>query len=423
MNGFDDDDKGREGQAPQPPVPPDCDLTDFDYMPLDVARLRRSKQWLVAKRKPEVGFYALNLWLASWHEKPAASLEDDDDVLADAAMCPPARWKVVKADVMRGWTRCSDGRLYHVVVAEKALSAWIEKLGQRKSSEAGNAKRYKRTFDPVAYDAAILRAVAMLAKLDPHARIISRYRAQLAAAESDGAPEEAPDDPPKRSRRSPVGSTIGSPVGNGSGSQVKGRDIYTQKDKPSVCSPVPGAGTHSASGGDDPVSGISPDWHPGEAEYAIGRELGLTPALVDAAGRMHVEYWLARPDARRTPQAWALQFLERLRDVANDPKQRKRVEARMAKSAPKPAPVEGPPWWRETGARIAAAHPGHFRSYWATCEALDDGRTLVCRGGRTALEWLQDEGMRQARGLGLTLAVVAPAPSKIPAGIAIAGAA
>ena len=105
----------------EPLTPPDCDLRDFSFMPLDVSRLRRSKAWLKAKRNPALGFYLINLWTASWHEKPAGSLENDDDMLADLAMCDLSKWKKLKGDVLYGWVLCSDGRYYHPTVCEKAL--------------------------------------------------------------------------------------------------------------------------------------------------------------------------------------------------------------------------------------------------------------------------------------------------------------
>src|SRR5687767_3289068 len=111
-------------QLPQPLTPPDCNLRDFPFMPLHVHRVMGSKAWLKAKRKPALGFYMLNLWMASWHEIPASSLEDDDDVLCDKAMCSPEAWDDVRSAVLHGWVRCSDGRLYHPVVAEQALEAW-----------------------------------------------------------------------------------------------------------------------------------------------------------------------------------------------------------------------------------------------------------------------------------------------------------
>lgn len=128
-----------------PLVPPDCDLRDARFMPLEVERLRRSKAWLIAKRRPELGFYMMNLWMVSWHEVPTGSLEDDDDVLAHAAMCDPAKWEKVRATVLRGWIKGSDGRLYHPVVAEKARACWGERQAYRnRAAAAREAKRQKR---------------------------------------------------------------------------------------------------------------------------------------------------------------------------------------------------------------------------------------------------------------------------------------
>lgn len=131
-------------ELPEPLTPADCNLTDFAFMPLEIARLKQSKQWLIAKRRPEVGFYAINLWAAAWHQRPAASIENDDDVLADAAGCPPEKWPGVRDDVMRGWVRCADGRLYHPVVAQKALESWRSKLSQHHKRACERARKAKK---------------------------------------------------------------------------------------------------------------------------------------------------------------------------------------------------------------------------------------------------------------------------------------
>lgn len=128
-------------QLPEPLVLPGTDLTDYPYMPLYLERLRRSKAWLRAKRRPELGFYMLNLWAWSWHEIPASSVEDDDDVLADAAMCDPALWDEVRDEVMRGWVKCSDGRLYHPIVAELVHDVIA---GKQKASGKGREMAEKR---------------------------------------------------------------------------------------------------------------------------------------------------------------------------------------------------------------------------------------------------------------------------------------
>jgi hypothetical protein len=110
-------------------------------MPLEISRLRRSKAWLICKRRPELAFYMLNLWTASWHERPAGSLEDDDDVLADAAMCSPERWQEIKGEVLRGWAKCSDGRLYHSVVVEKVADAWHSRTMKRWQNECDRLRK------------------------------------------------------------------------------------------------------------------------------------------------------------------------------------------------------------------------------------------------------------------------------------------
>lgn len=118
-------------ELPEPLTPAEADLGDFRFMPLEVERLRTSRQWLLAKKNPEIGFYSINLWIAAWHERPAGSLEDDDDMLAELAMCSRRRWNRVRADVLRGWVKCRDGRLYHPVVCEKVREVWQEKLEHR----------------------------------------------------------------------------------------------------------------------------------------------------------------------------------------------------------------------------------------------------------------------------------------------------
>lgn len=129
---------------PDPLLPAEVDLRDFSWMPIEIHRLRRSKAWLMCKRKPELAFYMLNLWTACWHDTPAGSLEDDDDVLADLAMCEPTKWAKVRDQVLHGWIKASDGRLYHPVVAEKAQEAWAQKQAQRQRTEAARLAREQK---------------------------------------------------------------------------------------------------------------------------------------------------------------------------------------------------------------------------------------------------------------------------------------
>jgi hypothetical protein len=141
-----------QDEPPAPLTPPDCDLRSYPFMPLMISRLRRSKAWLKAKRRPELGFYMVNLWSAAWHDFPAGSLEDDDDVLADLAMCDPGKWLKLREFVMHGWVKCSDGRLYHPVVCEQANECWEGRQAYRsRLQKARDAKALKAgtTTDPV----------------------------------------------------------------------------------------------------------------------------------------------------------------------------------------------------------------------------------------------------------------------------------
>jgi hypothetical protein len=115
-------------QLPEPLVPADVDLRDFEFMPFSVARFRDSA--LVAEREPEEIVAAVLLWSASWHQVPASSLPDNDKQLARlAGYARSVRdFLKVKEGAMHGLMRCSDGRWYHSVVAEKAAEGWNAKV-------------------------------------------------------------------------------------------------------------------------------------------------------------------------------------------------------------------------------------------------------------------------------------------------------
>lgn len=117
-------------QLPDPLVPAEVDLRDFAFMPLDVRRLRDCR--LVATKPPEEALAAILLWSASWHQQPASSLPDDDVELSQLAGYGRAvrEYKRIKEGSLYGFIRCSDGRWYHPVVAEKAAEGWNAKLIQ-----------------------------------------------------------------------------------------------------------------------------------------------------------------------------------------------------------------------------------------------------------------------------------------------------
>ncbi len=105
-----------------PLTPADCDLRGLGFMPLDVGRLRDSDLALVSSGDEFKA--AVLLWCASWHQVPAGSLPPDERALCRLAGLEPKAWQKVRAGALRGWVECDDGRLYHPVVAEKAVDAW-----------------------------------------------------------------------------------------------------------------------------------------------------------------------------------------------------------------------------------------------------------------------------------------------------------
>ncbi|WCM21393.1 YdaU family protein [Paraburkholderia bryophila] len=133
---------------PEPLVPSDVDLRGFTGFMLDVERLLASE--LVALGTPEECWFALMLWCRAWQQQPPASLPNDERVLA-AFSRAGAKWKKVRDIVLRGFVLCSDGRLYHKVLAEEALTAWEKRKKYQERSAKANAKRWADHGDKESY--------------------------------------------------------------------------------------------------------------------------------------------------------------------------------------------------------------------------------------------------------------------------------
>jgi hypothetical protein len=131
-------------QLPAPLVPASVDLRDFAFMPLDVLRLRDSD--ISVEATGEEFRAAVLLWCAAWHQVPAGSLPDNDARLGQFAGYGrvTSAWLEVKAGALRGFVKCSDGRLYHPVIAEKALESWEKKQAHAERKEADRQRKAKR---------------------------------------------------------------------------------------------------------------------------------------------------------------------------------------------------------------------------------------------------------------------------------------
>lgn len=111
-------------QYPSPPIPAFVDLRHYRDMPLEVQTLLDSE--IAGVGDAEIFRCGVLLWCKSWQSVPCGSLEDNDATLARA--CGLGRdlrtWTRIKADVLRGFRKASDGRLYHWMVCKKAAKAW-----------------------------------------------------------------------------------------------------------------------------------------------------------------------------------------------------------------------------------------------------------------------------------------------------------
>ena len=166
----------------------DCDLRDFQFMPMDVRRLLTSETWVTGSADDKCA--AMSLWLESWHQVPAASIPNNDKMLAHLSGAG-GKWAKVKAHVLRGWRDGGDGRLYHPVVAEKALEAWIEKLSSAISGNAGNAKRWGIDIDSTGLHESLRHAVEQLKTIAPRSKTLNKKTAKI--VESRSPPDSGSD--------------------------------------------------------------------------------------------------------------------------------------------------------------------------------------------------------------------------------------
>lgn len=132
-------------QIPEPFTPAECDLRGMEWMPLFGARLLSSDFFTTATNNELRA--AIRLWWEAWHQVPAASLPDNDVILAGLAgyQTNPAHWKKLRRDVvLHGFVKCTDGRLYHPFLAEQALKAWgTDRAADRRTVDRDRLRRWR----------------------------------------------------------------------------------------------------------------------------------------------------------------------------------------------------------------------------------------------------------------------------------------
>ncbi len=270
----------------EPLTPPDCDLRDFPFMPLDITRLFSSRFHAIA----DDGQWraGVTLWLRSFHQVPAGSLPDDDIELARLAEFARdvKAWRKVRAMALHGWIKCTDGRLYHPVVCEKALEAWERKRAQRERSRRGNEARWGKRGDTegdVSGGMEEDRARPEGAKEDPRAAMPATENRSFkdAAAIPQGHLEGVQEAVPQGLRQVIPETSLNDPKGQGQ-REGQGR----KKEKPE----------RGARG-----SRLPPSWRPSPENILFAEGLGLDAMAVAAKFR---DFWCEKTGQDATKISW-----------------------------------------------------------------------------------------------------------------------
>jgi hypothetical protein len=168
----------RANGAPVAPLtPPECTLSGYPAVLIDIPRLRQSD--FDATTDDAAWRAGVNLWFAAWESTPAGSLRADDASLARAAQLGRdlKAWGRVKAAAMRGFVLCSDGRVYHRTVCEIGLGIWIDKLIRRHAGQRGNRGAQtteQRQTELQSIERQIAQAAACLRALCPTASALTK---------------------------------------------------------------------------------------------------------------------------------------------------------------------------------------------------------------------------------------------------------
>lgn len=237
---------------PEPLTPADCNLRGFGWMPLDVQRLLDSDLFILSTGDEFKA--AVALWAKAWAQVPAASLPNDDRLLAHLSGAG-SNWPAVRAMALRGFVLCSDGRIYHQVLAEKALEAWE----QREKSRARQRKWRERAAPADARDG--------------DETVTSPSRDAL-------RDDNVTDDRTGQDRDSTV------------------EDISCNSEQP----PGPDKSGARAEPRADRGSRLPVDWAPSEEDRAFAQHEGIDPEREAGSFR---DYWHGKPGAAGRKSNWS----------------------------------------------------------------------------------------------------------------------
>lgn len=266
---------------PEPLTPADCDLTGMEWMPLFGHRLFHSN---FGSKASDAEFRAaLQLWWASWTQVPAASLPDDDVILCNLAGYGKdiKSWKKLRAgNVLHGFVKCSDGRLYHALLAKEAILAFERRLQAAKKREA-DRKRLQQWRDEQ-----------------------ERKRQEAESGNGSNSSGETHDetrfttsDETDRTRPDQTGPEKESKEERERGAAPPDLGLTPEPVPAPQAAPVPVAPSRSRSQGHR----LPADWQPGQPERKFAIDLGLDPAEI---APQFCDHWHSASGAKASKTDW-----------------------------------------------------------------------------------------------------------------------
>ena len=275
---------------PDPPISVDVDLRGMPFMPLDVNRLRDSD--LAIEATGEEFRAAVMLWCASWNQIPAGSLPNSDTALAAYAGFgrDVKGWKKLKNGALRGFVECSDDRLYHSVVTEKAMDAWAERVEYREVKDNEKARKQRERDDRKRMFEDLRLAGIVLPWNVPTSELRSQHQAII-----DGSQGVTSHEPVTVTGHAPDTAKTG--TGTGTGTGIKDQEhTHTAHAKFSL---------HDA-------------WEPDPTTFtAVLFRNGMANQTFEADQLLEFRsYWISRPDDLKTQAQWEHALAQQLKRQA-----------------------------------------------------------------------------------------------------------
>ena len=136
-----------EDGRPKPFVSPDTSIDGYESALMDWDRLKSSELWAISTGDEFKA--AVSLWGSSYRQSPPGSLPNNERILKKFSEAGD-NWPNVREVALHGFVECSDGRLYHKVIAEDVLKAARNKQKRSRDMTPANEALWRKRQREVA---------------------------------------------------------------------------------------------------------------------------------------------------------------------------------------------------------------------------------------------------------------------------------